>query len=198
MKATLLAFFFLFTAFSVMGQTTHDITWQDGVNGTAASLEIQTGDTVRWIWGDNTPHNIVSSNSNAPADFGSETISQEGYVYSYTFNKAGNINYICDQKPDSMYGTINVVDDNLTKRSQQLDFRIYPNPVKDHIFFENNADFVNVEVTIFDVLGKVVKQEELSQSGISNGMEVSNLKRGIYLVQIDNGFSTFTQKLIKN
>lgn len=198
MKITLFAILLMLFVCPVIGQTTYDITWQEGVNGDQASLEIEAGDTVRWIWGDGDAHNVVSVSSNSPADFGSETLSQEGYVYAYTFRKPGTVNYLCDNMPDRMYGTINVSQHKPSTTSQNLDFKIYPNPVKDHIFFENNGEFSNVEIVVFDVLGKTVIREDLTQSSIRNGVDVSNLKRGIYLVQIDNGTHSFTQKLIKN
>jgi len=198
MKTTFFLLFFLLAGSLAIGQTTHDITWKQNVNGNAASLEIQTGDTVRWIWGTAAPHNVVSSDKDAPADFGSETITQEGYVYSYTFTAPAVIQYSCDVHPVTMFGTITVQDDPKVDPAEVLDFKIYPNPVKDRIFFQNQARNDDLDVTIFDVLGKVVKQERLTRATIRNGVEVSSLKRGIYLVQIDNGNNTFTQKLIKN
>lgn len=196
MKTTLLSLLFLFFGCQVFGQTIHDITWTKGMEDAEASIEIQAGDTVRWIWGDSDPHNIMSEDDDL-GDFGSETISQEGYVYSYTFNDVGTIDYFCNLDPATMSGSVKVVRNNNNSDLQDLDFKIYPNPVKDRIYFENEAQS-NVEVTIYDVLGKVVKHEKLSNTTIRNGMDVSSFKRGIYLVQVDNGNNTFTQKLIKN
>ncbi len=190
--------FFLLMASLAIGQTTYDITWKQDSNGKVASLDIQTGDTVRWIWGTAAPHNVASNDEDAPADFGSETIMQEGYVYSYTFTKQAVIDYRCNVDPGTMFGTITVTDNPRAEPIEALDFKIYPNPVKDRIFFQNQAKNDDLDVTIFDVLGKVVKQERLTRATIINGVEVSSLKRGIYLVQVDNGNNTFTQKLIKN
>ena len=77
-------------------------------------------------------------------------------------------------------------------------FKVYPNPVKDRIYFQNRSNTSRIDVTFYDILGKVVKREALGANSIRNGMDVSNLKRGVYLVQIDNGSNSFTQKLIKN
>jgi plastocyanin len=198
MKTTFFLLLFLLAGSLSIGQTIHDITWKQDVNGETASLEIQTGDTVRWIWGTAAPHNVVSTDKNAPADFGSEIIMQEGYVYSYTFTKATVIDYNCNVHPGTMFGKITVTDTPKVDPAEALDFKIYPNPVKDRIFFQNQMKNDDLDVTIFDVLGKVVKQERLTRATIRNGVEVSSLKRGIYLVQVDNGNNTFTQKLIKN
>lgn len=87
------------------------------------------------------------------------------------------------------------------KKAQQEDtstYKIYPNPVKDRIFFDDDKKSKNLDVIIYDVLGKVVKKDRLTALTIRNGIEVSDLKRGVYLVQIDSGGNSFTQKLIKN
>lgn len=198
MKTTLSFIFFVLIGSFAFSQTTYDITWQQGVNGEDASFDIQTGDTVRWIWGNTAPHNVVSDDEDAPSDFGSETITQEGYVYSYTFTEAASIDYICDVHPGTMFGTINVSDNLSNEQAEELDFKIYPNPVKDRIYFENQTNSDATEITIFDVLGKVVQLDRFNNATLRNGIDVSNLKRGIYLIQIDNGRNTFTQKLIKN
>lgn len=198
MKTTFFLLFFLLTVSLSIGQKTYDITWKQDSNGKAASLEIQIGDTVRWIWGTAAPHNVASTDEDAPADFGSETITQEGYVYSYTFIEEAIIDYRCNVHPGTMFGTISVTDNPGIDPAETLDFKIYPNPVKDRIFFQNQTKNDDLDVTIFDVLGKIVKEERLTRATIINGVEVSSLKRGIYLVQVDNGNNTFTQKLIKN
>ncbi|HEA30645.1 MAG TPA: T9SS type A sorting domain-containing protein [Leeuwenhoekiella sp.] len=198
MKTTFFSFIFLLFGFFASGQTTYDITWKQDVNGEDASLEIQTGDTVRWIWGNGASHNVISNDNDAPDDFGSETITQEGYVYSYTFTSPGVIDYFCNVHPGTMFGTISVSDNLSVDAAENLDFKIYPNPVKDRIFFQNQSKNDDLKVVIFDVLGKIVKQDRLSPDTIRNGIEVSSLKRGIYLVQVDDGTNTFTQKLIKN
>ncbi|MAZ26093.1 MAG: hypothetical protein CL868_03315 [Cytophagaceae bacterium] len=81
---------------------------------------------------------------------------------------------------------------------QETVVKIYPNPVKDRIYFQTKGENRNFAVSIHDVLGKLVKKENLTTSSIRNGMDVSNLRRGVYLVQIDDGKSSHTQKMIKN
>lgn len=82
--------------------------------------------------------------------------------------------------------------------TQPTKIKIYPNPVKDRLYFKTDGERRSFEVSIHDVLGKLVKKEKLTTSSIRNGMDVSNLRRGVYLVQIDDGKSSHTQKMIKN
>ena len=70
--------------------------------------------------------------------------------------------------------------------------RLYPNPVRDFITIETNNIDVSA-VSVFDILGKnVLSQKQLT----NNRLDVSTLKKGIYLIRIDaNGAST-TKKVI--
>ncbi|MEH6408596.1 MAG: T9SS type A sorting domain-containing protein, partial [Leeuwenhoekiella sp.] len=199
MKFTL--FILLFLALSIgSAQKTYDIDWKVGATGDAASLTIETGDTVRWIWGDEAYHDVVSNDADAPDDFksGDYVVAEKGYIYSYTFTEEAEIDYFCSAHEFTMYGTITVVNNLGFPAQKQPSFKIYPNPVKDRIYFQNRTTKGNINVTFYDILGKVVKKELLSTVSMRNGMDVSNLKRGVYLVQIDNGSNSFTQKLIKN
>ncbi len=68
---------------------------------------------------------------------------------------------------------------------------MYPNPASDAVTFMQAKD---LEVTIFDVLGKQVYKNTL----LSNSQEVnlSQLNQGVYLVNITNGVSKTMKKLI--
>ena len=72
-------------------------------------------------------------------------------------------------------------------------FSVYPNPVKDFL----NIETVNAvdQVVIYDVLGKVVLQE--NPSTISPRINMSNLPTGAYLVKVKIGNSSKTVKVLK-
>jgi plastocyanin len=92
------------------GNTIHEIIWKIGVNGESASLIINTGDTVRWIWEENDiPHTVSSEDANAPADFGSELLTGEGSIYEYTFTEEIHFEYLCSVHPATMFGSITVI-----------------------------------------------------------------------------------------
>src|SRR5690606_12756709 len=87
--------------------TVHEIVWMIGITNQEASITIQTGDTVRWIWGEeNMPHDVSSDDANAPEDFGSEILSGKGTIYEYTFTEEVVFNYKCSIHSDTMFGTI--------------------------------------------------------------------------------------------
>lgn len=70
---------------------------------------------------------------------------------------------------------------------------MYPNPVKnDFVYFSATQD---LDVIIYDVLGKQVLIENVSES--KDFINVSNLNKGIYLVKLNSSQGTTTKKLIK-
>lgn len=69
------------------------------------TLNIKTGTKVTWTNSDNTPHTVTSEFVKL---FDSKTLSP-GQSYSYTFSKAGFINYSCNIHP-TMKGIIIIKD----------------------------------------------------------------------------------------
>ena len=71
--------------------------------------------------------------------------------------------------------------------------KMYPNPVNDYLNFDTNSN-EHIDVQIFDILGKSVLQLE----NVRNLVNVSELKSGVYFVQITLGTKKGTKKLIIN
>ena len=69
---------------------------------------------------------------------------------------------------------------------------MYPNPAKSGFvtISSSNNDAMNVQV--FDILGKQVKKETLT----NNTLDVSNLNSGMYLVKITQNNASITKKLV--
>lgn len=79
--------------------------------------------------------------------------------------------------------TFNPNTDLKTLSSQSGKFIIYPNPVVDQFFIKDLCEKV-VSVVIYQLNGLPVYQAE--NPDISNGINVSNLHSGLYLVKINN------------
>ena len=71
--------------------------------------------------------------------------------------------------------------------------RFYPNPIKNNTLRFNNVE--DTEIRIYDVLGKLVKIEQLKTNNAS--INISNLNKGIYLVNISGSYGSSTKKLIR-
>lgn len=77
-------------------------------------------------------------------------------------------------------------------KNEVLDFKIYPNPASDFITIESNNLKVSA-IAIYDILGKqVLSQKELTD----NQLDVSNLKNGIYFLNISANGNSITKKVI--
>ena len=74
------------------------------------------------------------------------------------------------------------------------DFKMYPNPSNGNDLFFNSTE--NIQVIIFNVLGKKVKSKKLLSK--NKRLNISELSKGIYLIKISSDKASITKKLIKN
>lgn len=79
-----------------------------------------------------------------------------------------------------------------TKEFIQSNFSIYPNPVKSGFVKIKTTSNEAVNVTVFDLLGKKVITKTLS----NNTLNVSSLKSGVYLLNIEQNGASTTKKLV--
>ncbi|WP_431110709.1 lamin tail domain-containing protein [Winogradskyella poriferorum] len=79
-----------------------------------------------------------------------------------------------------------------TDNFETVEFTIYPNPTNTGkvTITSSNSDAMNVQV--FDILGKQVKNETLT----NNTLNVSNLNTGVYILKITQNNATTTKKLV--
>jgi hypothetical protein len=73
--------------------------------------------------------------------------------------------------------------------------KIYPVPADNRITIEYYAE-QNQELRVFDLFGKIVLCHELTKQ--INQIDISSLKGGIYILQINDDHGSIQQKLIKN
>ncbi len=75
-----------------------------------------------------------------------------------------------------------------------LDFKLYPNPFSDEIYFENEGSN-NYQLTILNSLGQVVREFEIAAT--TQVLNVSKLNPGIYFLRINNREQSKTIKIVK-
>ncbi|WP_179333670.1 T9SS type A sorting domain-containing protein [Winogradskyella costae] len=71
-------------------------------------------------------------------------------------------------------------------------FSIYPNPATSGIVNISSTNSEAISVQVFDILGKQVKNQTLT----NNTLNVANLKSGIYIVKITQNNTSTTKKLV--
>lgn len=69
---------------------------------------------------------------------------------------------------------------------------MYPNPLKGNTLFLTSTAKADMSVQIFDVLSK----EVLNSKVINNGVNVSELTAGVYIVKVTEEGKTATSKLV--
>lgn len=188
-----ITFFLLaLTTSLVSGQTTFDILWQQGINGTLTSLTIQTGDTVNWIWGNSAPYSVTSL-PGSRENFDSTIIGGKGNRFSHTFIYEGSNDYQCDVNPTTMFGTITVVKNLSVQDKFSKNLQFYPNPVLDQLTIFSLFKLDSYK--IYNVLGSLVSQNK--GSGTFTKIDMTSLKSGMYFVTVGSGGMQSTFKVTK-
>ncbi len=98
------------------------------------------------------------------------------------------VDYIWGAKTNSIWqqSAVLAVADNLT-----LNFTIYPNPVSDFLQIRS-ASNTSKKIAIYDVIGKLVYQKNTS----SNQINISQLKAGMYFLNVQQDGKIATRKLV--
>ena len=180
MKTTLFIIFVLFFALT-QAQQTHEITWLMGISQEDASATIDVGDTVKWTWGEEgMPHSVVSSDPDAPGDFGSEIMTGMGSVYEYTFTEVATFDYNCGIHP-TMMGTITVLPTTSVGENFIKNVSYYPNPVKENLTI---TSLIPIQwYSVFSIDGKLVEKGNVNAE-LTMTLNLTNSKSGIYFVKL--------------
>lgn len=182
MKAKLFLFFIL-VSMAIQAQQTYEIDWKMGISQEDASVNGAPGDTVKWIWGEEgMPHDVSSTDPNAPEDFGSEIMTGMGSEYEYTFTEEVMFEYGCSVH-STMIGVITItsmsIEDTFIKN-----LKYYPNPSSDILYITSLMPVNGYK--IFNIEGK-----EIAGSTFENSTAVTintnNLHSGLYFVQVFSG-----------
>ena len=76
---------------------------------------------------------------------------------------------------------------------------IYPNPIQDKLTIEFNENVSpKTSITLYDIISKVVYSENLNSSTpLKHTINLSSLRKGLYLINISNDHYLYTEKIIK-
>ncbi len=93
-----------------------------------------------------------------------------------------------------------VVNDILAGQDTQIalqDITLYPNPASDVITIANPNFIGLTSVTIFDVAGRLVKQNKVSGANNAIVMDISELRSAVYMVVIATEYGQLVKQLLK-
>lgn len=82
--------------------------------------------------------------------------------------------------------------------NQESGFRIYPNPTNQNLTVQTpNISARHVNIRIFNLLGQEVFYNSMSQFGTERMLDVGNLNKGIYFINVQDGNKVYRQKFLK-
>jgi beta-glucanase (GH16 family) len=77
--------------------------------------------------------------------------------------------------------------------SNGLSFTVYPNPAKDQIWINADGFKNDVEIRIMDVNGRIL----IETRDIKNPINISNLNKGLYFIQVNDQYHKLQRKFLK-
>jgi hypothetical protein len=142
-------------------------------------------------------HSLSIDSTVAPAD----TVFEDLYVW-YNAGTHGYLGeyYAINNGTFSLYGTryldqSSVGIENLS--ASQNGFSVYPNPAKDVLFINlQEKGITATKVELINTLGQTVKEALLPSNGTTNQLDVSDIPRGVYLLNVWSGQNKMCRKVI--
>lgn len=171
--------------------TTQTITWD--VAGTTNApvntshvnirLSIDGGMTYPILLAENTPND------------GSEQITVPGVNTNSArvmVEAANNIYFAINAAPISITGTVGTEDFELSN------FTVYPNPNKGNFTVAFDSQSSNdIKISVFDIRGRQILSEQYQNTGtFSQNINLGNAEAGIYIVNVEDGNTKETRKII--
>jgi hypothetical protein len=133
-------------------------------------IKFEIGSEFHYAW----IHLTTHQNSHSDLDF---------TIHSYAYNTIANQMILAGDVGEGAY-IDNVTVDKLS---------IYPNPTKDVVYFKNG---INVkDVTIYNANGELISKTKISL--LNHSIDLSNYKKGIYLIKIQTESGSVTKRLMK-
>ncbi|ALJ05757.1 hypothetical protein APS56_11750 [Pseudalgibacter alginicilyticus] len=101
---------------------------------------------------------------------------------------------VCNQSPMISYSNScglaveeNTINDGIT---------IYPNPTKGHLFISNDGLDNLIKITVYDVSGRLILEQGISEASRYQTVHLNNMSKGIYFVNIYSDKTFITKKIV--
>lgn len=79
-----------------------------------------------------------------------------------------------------------------------LNIKVYPNPAQEFVAIQSDMLGDNLEVSLLDALGKVVKTQQILQGSTLSVFDLATVYNGIYFLKVANGRDSKSFKIIIN
>jgi YVTN family beta-propeller protein len=126
------------------------------------------------------------------------TIGVGDHPCAFTWNYAQNRTYVANYYGSSVSVIRDVIgieeDTEIATPSARNDFVVYPNPAK--TFFIIHSPAAVQSVKIYDVLGKLIKAEDLTEFTNEKQIFLKGISSGVYFLKVNTEEAEFIKKLI--
>lgn len=199
MKKIITTLFIVLFIGAFANATVHSITVQD-FQFNPANINVQVGDTVKWVWDVNgSPHTTTSTTIPAGATPWDQQIDMNHLSYSYKVTVPGNYTYICTIHT-SMVGHITA-----TGTSGTTDFNNRQSLILNNIASGNlNATYnliktTKVDINILDINGKDIRKlvsVVKTPGSYTENWKVNDLPKGMYFIEMKTIDGIETKKVL--
>ena len=142
-------------------------------------------------WDDNSDYYVADYYEGRPVLWGSSSLLRANYN-KFSIAQADNASLWYLHSDGKIYTTEEQIG---IAQAEGADISIYPNPASDKVTIDLRNTAAN-EICVMDIYGKTVVRQAVS--GQSQVLDLGNLAKGMYFVQIrNNGKVEATQKLVK-
>ncbi len=121
----------------------------------------------------------------------------------FTYNDFGNPTLI-SARGEELEGDLIMYyqdyDDGLSNKDIVInkDFSVYPNPFKDNIVIENSGKLQRLHVSLTDISGKLLYNEQISLGNGINNLPLPQIPAGNYLLRLEDATGKgWSQKMVK-
>lgn len=76
--------------------------------------------------------------------------------------------------------------------------KLYPNPTKGDLFISNDGTINLEKVVVYDVSGRLITQQDISNTSRLKTISLNNASKGVYFVTIHSDIANITKKVIIN
>lgn len=174
------------------GSTPNSIQWQSSACGSAFQ-DIQGATSTTYL---------VTSAAGTGTSFRAKVTNGTTVTYS-SVNIVSQYN-VCNPLPQNIptcgggggaerIGNFNTApEENILSQTN-----IYPNPATKELFIDlasNEDSYINI--SIYDVLGKIIYTKQNESGSLKNAIDISEFKRGIYYIKIENSVGSHFSKII--
>lgn len=119
---------------------------------------------------------------------------EPGKTYNYSI---APMNYFFLEAPVSEVISVTTqgeIVNSLGKSINADNITIYPNPVKNILYFKYEGSFQNASYQLFNLQGRLLKQDNV----ISESIDLSGIENGIYILKFELDDELNTMRIIKN